>query len=363
MRIAAWPARKNAARNPFQKLLYDAVEQQPDVLVDEFTPRSLLSVEAPDVLHMHWPDVFVRSDSHLQFWARLLALRVLATIARRRAIPIVWTAHNLRRRDSGSNLLNRHFWPWFLPRVDGVIFMSHASLNHAARHEPALAEKPAVVIRHGHYLPVVAPIAEGCEGRQTVVRSPDDSRPIVMTFGAITVYKQVSSLVRAYSELEPGEVDLVVAGRLSWVDPDPDFEPQMAAMPENHRAHCYVADRLLPDRELVDQLRSADLCVFPYAEVHNSGAAIYALSAGCPILVPDLGAFQELADLVGPGWVSNFTEPLDGNQIRDAVAIARETRARQPNPNLAALEWDSIAVETADFYQLLLAGRKATADA
>ncbi len=67
--------------------------------------------------------------------------------------------------------------------------------------------------------------------------------------------------------------------------------------------------------------------VLPYREMHNSGAALTALSLNRPVLVPDNEVNRELAEEVGPGWVFRYDGELTGRHLLDALAAHR---ARPP---------------------------------
>jgi beta-1,4-mannosyltransferase len=352
MSILAWPARKNADRNPYQLLLYDAIERETGRRVVELSPRALLGRTAPYVLHLHWPDVFLAAGRGWRFWPRYAALRATVLVARARRTPVVWTVHNLRR-DGQRNAarLERHFWPWFLRRIDGVIYLTEASADRAAASEPRLRDKRSVVIPHGHYRPVLGPgPADAAE---------PDGVPTVLFFGTITRYKNAAALLRAFVELPAGTARLVVCGEMSRAVPDEEFVELLASLPEHRRQDISYDDRFLSDESLARTIRGADVVAFPYRDVVSSGAAIYALSCGRPILTSDADPFRELRQLVGEQWVWPVAGELSGSDLEDALARGRELRRRGLQPDLSALDWTDIAHRTAEFFGSLRSPRRA----
>ena len=344
MRVLAWPARKTAHTNPYQKLLYDAVEASGRAEIVEFSPATIFLGPHMDVLHLHWPDSFLAVASGWRFWARYGYLRLMAVAARLRGTKLVWTAHNLRRAGQGNAaLIERLFWPWFLRRIDGVIFMTEASAAAGAA-LPELEDTPRAVIPHGHYLPVIpSPADPGGVA--------PEAPPQLLFFGAVNAYKNVYKVLEAVLQIPPGRARLQVSGKLSASEPDTRFVEGMSQLPAARRGEIAFDNRFLPDDELVSVIRASDLVVLPYSGVLNSGAAIFALSAGRPILATDTGLFRELQSLVGSDWVRLIEGEPDGAQLLTALEAARALRAGGAGPDLSALDWEEIADRTVAFYE------------
>jgi hypothetical protein len=118
---------------------------------------------------------------------------------------------------------------------------------------------------------------------------------------------------------------------------DPAYEREIEAVVANdHRISTSFS--FLSDAELVSEVTQGELVVLPYPEMHNSGAALAALSLGRPILVPDNEVNRLLADEVGPGWVCSYTGELTGQHITDALADVR-TSASTAMPDMSARRW------------------------
>jgi hypothetical protein len=94
----------------------------------------------------------------------------------------------------------------------------------------------------------------------------------------------------------------------------------------------------------------AELVVLPYRDVHNSGAALLALSLDRPVLVPDNEVTAELAAEVGPGWVHRYDGELTAETLRRALSAVREER-RAPRPDLSGREWDGAAAAHVAVYR------------
>lgn len=347
LRILAWPAYSHAAHNPYQKLLYDALADLPGCEVREFSASAPFRGPGYDILHLHWPDAFLAADVGVKFWLRLLYLRMMALAVRLRGAKLIWTVHNLRRASQRNAVwLQRWFWPWFLRRVDGVIYMTEASAAGARDSEAGLATKPATIQRHGHYKPVLP------SGPAEAPPALESAPPEAIFFGSVTVYKNVHLLLERFLELPKGTARLHICGKFSAREPDLLLEQGLDALSPAEADEVRVSNRFLSDADLADAVRAADLAVFPYSDVLNSGAAIFALSVGRPILASDTALFRELQGLVGAQWVHLIDKDgLDSAQLAAALKTARALRATGATPDLSAFDWHHIAAGTLAFYR------------
>lgn len=353
LRVIAWPKSKNAATNPFQALLYRAVEIQAGVEVEEFRPSQMI-LPGQRLLHIHWPDVFLATARGWRFWAKLAFLRMLCAVAFVRGVPVVWTAHNIKRSGQrNSDRLDRFFWPWFSHRVDAIIFMTSASKLKAEAQFPNWKSIPTAVIPHGHYRPVI----DAARNLTTVSRPPCSAGNLLF-FGSITRYKNAFKLLQAFLGLPADTAHLSILGKMSGASPDEKLLDLLANLPPERLAEVVYEDRFLEDAELVAAIRDTDLVVFPYSDVLNSGAAIFALSVGRPILASDNALFRELQGQVGPDWVRLIEGDLDAAQLSAALEQARALNASGAAPDLSAFEWDRIAAQTVEFYDTVISGRR-----
>ena len=78
--------------------------------------------------------------------------------------------------------------------------------------------------------------------------------------------------------------------------------------------------------------------VLPYRQMHNSGAALAALSLDRPVLVPANPINADLAAEVGPGWVHTFAGDLTSEALRAGLQ-ALDTVPRSAAPDLSRREW------------------------
>jgi len=323
--------------------LYSSICAQDDTIeVVEFRFRELVRKRKPDIVHLHWPDVFVAAGTWRSSILRLTYLRMLFIIAQARGIKMVWTAHNLKRRGQRhSGMLNRLFWGWFLRSLDGIIYMTRAAQDSARGEGVILCDER--VIRHGHYRPVIPELASAPTGVPTSI-----------LIGKQTSYKGGYAALQAHLRLATGSARLIIAGGISERTPDESLRYALQQLTTAERVTVHQESKFLPDTELYGYISEADLALFPYSFVQNSGAAILALSLDKPILASRIPPFVELQELVGSEWVWLFDGELDSKTLEDALDRASRMRSPSCVPNLESLSWEIVATETISFYKSVL---------
>lgn len=350
LRVYAWPKISNRDSNPYQYLLYSEVDKMDYIDVREFSAKSLIGVLSADILHIHWPDVFLAANGKGKFWLKLFFLRVLFFILRIRRIPVVWTVHNLKRAEQRNYaLLDYFFWPWFSKRVDGVIYMTQESKREAEKLYPRWRGIPNFIIPHGDYLNVIESVElENYSSEENL------AIPGILFFGSITEYKNAYKVLRSFVDLPNGLSRLSIMGKVSDNNPDHELLYLLESDSVKSRDDIVFENRFLSDIELVSALNNHDLVVFPYSEVLNSGAAIFALSSGRPILASDIPVFRELQAQVGEDWVYLIKGELDSNTLLEALKRAERLRNKESKPDLSELSWKGIAEETINAYRVVL---------
>src|SRR5690606_28870043 len=108
---------------------------------------------------------------------------------------------------------------------------------------------------------------------------------VFVLFGLIAPYKGLTELLDAFDQLcerEPGRNVLLVAGA-------PTDDPETKAGCERLLTHptAHASLRKIPTEEVQVFLRAADVAVFPYRRMLNSGALALALTFGLPVVMRD----------------------------------------------------------------------------
>jgi beta-1,4-mannosyltransferase len=348
VRVIANPAFCNRSENSYNCSLYQALVNL-GVEVLESSPQTLLR-QRSDIWHIHWPEGFLNSSNRLKVLTKLGVLLGLITWAKQRGTKLVWTVHNLQSHEQYYPRLERWFWQYFTPRLDGYISLSQAGLATAQERFPALKYKPGFVIPHGHYRDEYPPPTDrhtAQSSARTQLGLPQDAT-VILFFGRIRAYKNVAQLIQLFSQIQQPNLRLNIAGRPEPIALKVELE-QLIASDDRIQAHL----DFVPQAQTATHFAAADLVVLPYREILNSGTALLALSLNCPVFVPQRGSMGELQQLVGDTWVKTYSGDLTVAALTAAIDWAKTTH-RSPIAPLDAFDATTIAQQTLNAYNQIL---------
>lgn len=344
MIVAAAPAYATRHANPYNALLADALAEA-GAEVREFELRDLVR-NRPDVVHLHWPELmFLSTHRPWQARGRVAAFGRLIRRARRRGTRLIWTVHNDGAHEQRSTPAARAALDRMLARqVDAVFSLSEAG-DRVAR-ERLGGSVPVFRTRHGDYAGAYPFRHDRAAARAELGLEPHVR--LVVAVGQVRPYKNLDHLVDVARRTPDPSLRVAIAGAPADDAVADSLERAAAGDP---RILLDLAH--LDDERLTTWLAAADVVALPYRRILNSGAALLALSAARPVLVPALGAMPELARDLGAGWVRTYTGDLDEQTLAAAVEWAGSTRTTAPD--LARYGWAHIADETLAGYRLTLA--------
>jgi glycosyltransferase involved in cell wall biosynthesis len=174
---------------------------------------------------------------------------------------------------------------------------------------------------------------------------------VLVHFGLLRTYKGTDDLLAQLASVE-GPVVALIGGAC----PDAKWRAHLQDLARGCGERARLLLRRLEDAELQRWLTVADIGVFPFREVTNSGSVLRALGAGVPVIIPDL---PELDDLPSDA-VLRYRHPSGlGGALRAAHEL---TDASLRAMSIAALDfastksWAAAASTTRDVYSLALEG-------
>ncbi|WP_375399271.1 glycosyltransferase [uncultured Amnibacterium sp.] len=323
--LQSFPER-SAATNPYLLQLVDALRRaDPDLRVVGFGWRAAL-LGRVDVFHVHWPERLVRGSSPLRTALRraaflLFLLRIAAT-----GVAVVRTVHNLDSHERGGSVERM-----LLRALDRRVTVR-------VRLNPFTPMPDGAVTRtilHGHYRDwFAAPTHSPVRGR-------------LLFFGLVRPYKGIEELIDAFRGVRDARASLHIVGGAqdaaltttlrSLVDQDPRVQAHWA---------------YLPDDDLRNEIGEAELVVLPYRSVHNSGAALLALSLERPVLMPSADTTEWLQAEVGADWLPTYGVQLTAVELQSALARVRARTTAQPG--LTDRDWGPIAHQHIEAYETAL---------
>lgn len=314
-----------ATTNPYLTQLGNRLGTRAELLTFTWT-RAL--TDRYDVLHVHWPEALLRGRTPLRAIMRRLLFRALLVRVRHQRTAVVRTVHNVQSHEETTRTerrliqcLDRRTTLWI--RLNGA---TSVPAGAAVR-----------TIEHGDYRDWFAgyELPEAVPGR-------------LLYFGLIRSYKGLDELFSAFAGLNvtPGtETSLYIVGQ---PQPPELGESVLRAAAEDPRID--VCLRYVSDAKLVDAVGRAELVVLPYREMHNSGAALAALSLGRPVLVPTNVVTEALRAETGQDWVITYSGEISAAVLADGLARASAQRG-DSGPDLSRRGWDDVIDRHLEAYE------------
>lgn len=303
--------------NPYVQLLADGL-QAAGASVRQASGLSLPGLlvqrwRGLDVVHLHWLELLYESPRRAVSAWRLALLLLTLAAARLLGVTVVYTVHNLAPHERRAPRLNA--WG------NRLLFRLASALHvHDAITAQALAPWAAKVyiVPHGSYIGAYPNTTNRAAARARLALT--DAGAVYLFLGGVRPYKGLELLLEAFRALDDPQARLLVAGHA--------HQPAYAAAIETQAsrdARVRLLLRHVPDDELQFFFQASDACLLPYRAATTSGAALLALSFGCPIIAPRLGPFPELAAagrglLFDPDNVDDLARALRLTPSRDRLA-------------------------------------------
>lgn len=329
--LHSMPAPSNDGTTYFDQMREGAPAE---VITVPFTWKAAL-FEKYDIFHLHWPEYLFRSTKASKKAAKYLACLLLMIKIFVLRIPVVRTVHNIDPHEPGNRTERAA-----LALIERSV-RAYIRLNPET---PIQSTQPVYTIPHGHYRRLV-----NLASAELPMRKPKGSR--VLYFGLIRPYKGIEPLLDAFSGLQDEYSELRIVGYAQDEELKKLIESRCADNPQISARLEYVSDR-----ELVDEIRAADLTVLPYRKMHNSGALFMALSLDCPCLVPDNPTNRTIRDEVGTSWMILYSGEVSSRDLAIGIESARKIPVGV-RPFLDNRDWRQIGQEIFGVYMETLSRR------
>lgn len=310
--------------------------------VDDFSFRRAWT-RRYDVLHLHWPDSHLLTQSWWRALGKHARLALLLVFLRSRGTRVVWMMHNLQPHEKNHWLSTRLFALWFPRTCTQVIALTAHGLACAHALYPSLRNKPAAIVPHGHYRDEYPP-APSREVSRDQLGLPRE-RFTWLFVGNIRRYKNVPLLIETFRQTPDRDAQLIIAGA-----PGHGVSAQELAELAAGDARIHLYPAFVPDAKLPLFIGAADMVVLPFDSILNSGSVLLALSFNRTVLAPRLGALPEIHSKVGSRWLRLYDGPLTAQLLQEARS-AQSGAAEHERVDLSAFDWSAIAQHVLDFYR------------
>ncbi len=302
----------------------------------------------PGVVHLHWIHDFLGGSKGAPTRRNVLWFDWQLRLLKARGVRIVWTVHNLKGHEAGTDKRDIDAHRRLIERADAIILHCHMAREALIeRYQPSAAARDRMhVLPHGNYARHYDVGADAAEARRSLGLPP--SGRVFAFVGAIRGYKNVGELLDAFSGVaQLGPQDrLLICGKPLPRKLGRELEERAAADPR-------IVLRLdrIPDEDLSAILRAADAAVLPFRDILTSGSAILAMSHGRPVIAPAMGCLPETL----PADATILYDPVPRHALRDALRTAARADLGAMGERARAwadtLDWGPIAAETAKLYR------------
>ena len=324
--LFSFPA-PHEATNPYLVMLARSIAAEPGVTVLFFSWRTAL-LHRYDVFHTQWPELMFARRTILKTAVRRVFFVLLLIKLWLFRIPMVRTLHNVTPHEQKTRVerilircTDRRTAAWIRLNASTVLPTNRMSAT----------------VLHGHYREWFARYQ-----RSAVIPGS------VLFAGQIRPYKNVTGLIRAFRELPGGDFSLRVVGKPAGESAQRELIEAAREDPRISFSFGHVSDE-----DLVTEVSGAELVVLPYTEMHNSGAALLALSLGRPVLVPDNEITAALAAEVGQNWVQRYSGTLSAAALSAGLSHLRQ-RLAGSEPDLHRREWTTVGADHLAIYRRAL---------
>ncbi len=240
----------------------------------------------PDYIHFDWiyglalhrkkgPAMIKLALFFLQIW-------VVTKIFK---CKVVWTMHNIGSHEHRYPLLESWIQVRFAAYCDWIRVFSYSSEKRAmdvlrvGRRKIRVFLTPSCI----DYYPKTL---NRKEARTSF--GLNNNEKVILCFGSIKQYKNLTGLIESFNRNSDSDWRLIIAG----IPIESDYAEKTRALALNNER--IITDfRFIPDDEVHRFFLVADVVVFGYKEIENSGPLLIALSFGRPVLGPKIGVFPD----------------------------------------------------------------------
>ena len=300
-----------------------------------------------EVLHVQWlPLLDVMS----------LELSVVRRI-QRRGTRVVYTVHDVLPLDAEGHAVesSRRRFTSLYQQVDGLICHTNTSRERLID-EFGIEPSKVWHIPHGPLDPLEN--ASASTGEEAVsghrIAGIPKQVPAVVLFGVLRPYKGYEFLLNAWPQVIESveEARLVIAGRA-----DREVRQQIDTLAEETGVPDSISRiyRYLEDQELKAIIQSADVLVYPYRNITQSGALFTGMGAGKAIVATRVGGLSEtLQDRITGSLVDYGDRAGLASALVDLLNDPGRRRSYGENVYRdlqTRLSWEQIAEKTIECYR------------
>lgn len=314
----------------------------------------------PDIIHLHWPELLVKSllpdmsrvdlltPGH--FSEKIHAIKSL----KEKGSKVVITIHNERPHIDPKNQFS-DFYNRIYELADGFIHMGTNSkklLNDQFQLETR--NKPSFVIPHGNYDYFPDDMdRELCRSSLNI----EPHQKLILTFGAIRTEKELNLGLDAFLKADVDHSIYMMAGQLPYPYKSQwkHFKTRRKLYRHHFNNRIRAVETVISPREVQIYLKSSDLIFIPRFNTLNSGNVALGFTFGKVVAGPDYGVIGEILGETG----NPVFDPSDLNDVAESLRSGIQSASEglgKKNQLYASekMSWDRVTEMTVKSYRSLL---------
>lgn len=344
-------------KNPYLFLLMRELYKLDDIAEIQHGYGWLYEPGDWDVIHLHWPELLVKSQ--LPDMSRTALLeehhfeKVLDAIRSKKnnGSVVILTVHNEKPHKDKTGYFE-NFYHEIYKLADGFIHMGDFSKKILEDYDPGVVKnKPAFIISHGDYRFFSSDLTRAeCREKLNI----ESDVKLLLTFGAIRSKEELELGIDAFQKAGVKNGIYLMAGAI----PNP-----YRSKPEHYIARKKLYRNMFNKRIRTDEkviapedvqiyLKAADLVFLSRFNTLNSGNIALAFTFGKVVTGPGYGVIGEILNRTG----NPVFDPVDLKSVSDAITKGfelAETGHGIKNKEYADhhMNWTQIAKETLQVYR------------
>lgn len=258
------------------------------------------AISRPKIFHILWNNKFELFD-------RTLLLLYYKLLGKR----LVFTAHNVNagKRDSNDQCLNR-LTLWVQYHLVDRIFVHTEQMRQELVAQFGTSSKKVVVIPFGINNTLPSTALTNLDAKRRFGIGP--RQKTILFFGNIAPYKGLEYLIIAFKSLVKQDPDyrLIIAGRTKASDA---YWSMIRQLIQRDRLEAQIIQRIeyIPDEQVEEYFKAADVAVLPYTRIFQSGVLFLAYSFGLPVIASNVGSIQDDIIEGRTGFLCQPSDPID----------------------------------------------------
>ncbi len=312
-----------------------------------------------DVIHLHWPELLVKSQLSDMSREDLLQQshfeKVLDHLEKKKrsGTKIITTVHNEKPHTDSQGIFAK-FYSEIYSLSDGFIHMGEESEKLTnLQFEDETVGKKNFIITHGNYSIFPSNLErDDCRKKLNI----NKDQKVLLSFGAIRSEKELNMGIDSFKNANIDHSIFIMAGKLPF--PYKSRVKHFTVRKKLYRNYLNeklrTVEKVISPEEVQIYLKSADVLFIPRFNTLNSGNVALGFTFGKVVIGPDYGVIGETLNKTG----NPVFNPFNLNSVSEAIRLGfdfLESGLGEKNQKYAQKEmnWETVAYRTVEAYQAI----------